>query len=252
MTDVLDRIGDQLERSEQNLWATAHVAETARPGLDRRTRARPRWLQRNLILAMVLVGLSGTAGAIAIAASLSSTAISPQAWVDGHRVTPAVAMSPDQTAHLAILRRPRVASDALPAADVHVFTASPAAGSGPNVALSRSAEGLTGGSAWLIPGNGMICFIFNSPPVGGGATCQPNARITTGRFPVLTSGSMNAPGMTALAGVVPDGVAQVTLNTADDPPRTVPVHENVYLATVRGHLTSVMYQGPNGQVTLNN
>ena len=251
MIDVLDRIGDQLENAERDLWRSA-----ASPRLEGRPRRRfrpRRWSRPRLFVAVALIGVSGAAGGIAIADSLSTTAINPQAWVDGQRVAPEGTIAPDQTANLEILRRPRVASDALPPGDIQLFTDSPAAANGASITLSRRAQGITNGAAWLIPGDGTICFVYDNPPAGGGGTCQPDASLTGGgRFPVETGGSMEAPGLTSVAGVVPDGVTQVTLNTSGGTTVAVPVHENVYLATIHGGLTSVTYAGINGPVTLGN
>jgi hypothetical protein len=250
MTDVLDRIGDQLEHAERELWRST----TPRRVGHRRAWRFPhgRWSRSRLFVVLAVIGVSGTAGGIAIAESLSTTAINPQAWVNGQRVAPEATIAPDQAADLEILRRPRVASDALTPGDVQLLTATPAAANGANVELSRRAQGITNGAAWLIPGDAMICFVYDNPPAGGGGTCQPDASVSNGQFPVETGGSIKAPGMTSVAGVVPDGVPQVTLNISDGTTVTVPVHENVYLATIHGGLTSVTYTGTDGPVTLDN
>ena len=200
---------------------------------------------------VVLVGVGGgSAGGLALAGTFSPGPIDPQAWVDGQRVAPEQAIAPDQSADLAILRRPRVPSDALSAQQISELTDSPTAANGPNPALSRQAQGLTGGSAWVIPGDGMLCFEYDATAVGGGGgTCQPDASISNGDWPVMTGGS--GPGsMTSVAGLVPDGVSQVALKLSDGSTMTVAVHENVYLATVHGGVASVTYTGPNGSVTL--
>ena len=112
MTDVLDRIGDQLEHAERELWRST----TPRRVGHRRAWRFPhgRWSRSRLFVVLAVIGVSGTAGGIAIADSLSTTAINPQAWVNGQRVAPEATIAPDQAADLEILRRPRVASDALP------------------------------------------------------------------------------------------------------------------------------------------
>ena len=210
-----------------------------------------RWLRRPLVLAAVLVGASASAGGLALAGTFNATAENPQAWVDGQVVAPAQAIGPDQSADLAILRRPRVASDALSTQQISELTDSPTAANGPNPALSRQAQGLTGGQAWVIPGDGMICFECQAAGTLGGGTCQPDASIADGQWPIETSSGQAALGVTAVAGLVPDGVAQVTLTLSNGTTQAVAVHENVYLATVHGGVSSLTYTGPNGAVTLN-
>ncbi|MGA2470546.1 MAG: hypothetical protein ABSG64_07640 [Solirubrobacteraceae bacterium] len=226
----------------------ASVAADHRHGARTRVRLRGggRWLRRPLVIVIVLVGASGSLGGLALAGTFSGGTISPQAWIDGQRVVPETTMTPDQTADLEILRRPRVASDALPAADVENLTNSPVAANGPNFDLSRQAQGFTTGAAYLIPGNGMICFVAQ-----GGGTCQPDAIVNTGQV-LMTGGSVQAPGMTSVAGIVPDGVTQVTLNIDGGGTVITPVHENVYMTSISGGLASVTFQGPNGPVTVNN
>lgn len=247
MTEVLDRIGEQLVSAERSLWAGGGVR---RARSSTRTGGAMRfWLRRHLVVGLALIGASGTAAGIAVAASLSDQSISPQDWINGQRVQPEAAIAPDQLSQLGIFRRPRVASDVLPAAEAQALTNSPSAASGVNVELSRSAQGLTTGVAWLIPGDGMICFAYGDSPVGGGGTCQPDAVVTAGQL-VETSGGSTVPGTTVVAGVVPDGVSQVTLNLANGDATSVSVHENVYLTTISGtSLTSVTFVGPNGPET---
>ena len=248
MDDVLDRIGAQLRRAEQ---APPPGVGASPARHSRRWRAR-RWLHRPLVVAVVLVGASGSAGGLALAGTFSGGSIDPQAWVEGQRVTPEAAMTADQTADLEILRRPRVASDALPQADISDYTASPTAANGPNVALSRSAQGFSGGDdAWLVPGNGMICFNYDDPGAGGGGSCGPDAFVNEGRM-LLFGGYTAAHPLEAVGGVVPDGVTQVTLETTQGTTITVPVHENVYIATLSGMFASMTFQGPNGPVTVSN
>jgi|HubBroStandDraft_6_1064221.scaffolds.fasta_scaffold325411_2 hypothetical protein len=246
MNDPFEILHDELVRV-----ATAH-AMPIRPHVGLPTRSpssRRRFPRRSLVLAIVLVGASASVGGLALAGTFSQTAEDPQAWVNGQRVALEQAIPPDQSADLAILRRPRVASDALSAQQVSELTNSPTAANGPNPALSREAQGLTGGSAWVIPGDGMICFEYDATAAGGGGTCQPNASITNNDWPVMTGGSGSG-GMTSVAGLVPDGVSQVALKLGDGSTETVAVHENVYLATVNGGVASVTYTGPNGTVTL--
>ena len=160
-------------------------------------------------------------------------------------------MTPDQTAELGILRRPRVASDALSQAQVSNYTDSPDAAFGPNPSLSRRAEGFNAGAAWLIPGNGNICFEAHYPVAGGGGTCGTDANINAGRVAIFGF-SQSAPGLLGLAGVVPDGVSTVTVTPVDGPPQTLTVYENVYMTEIALGGFTASFTGPNGPVTIDN
>ncbi len=214
--------------------------------------ASPRsWRGLAAIAGVTVLCASGAVAGMAAAGVYSQTPNDPQAWVEGQRVQPEPAVAPDQTAFLGILRRPRVASDVLPAGQAQTFTDSPAAANGPNVDLSRSVQGLPSGSAWVVPGDDRICLLFDIQPSGGGGTCQPDAEVQAGQFPVLTASSPGrAPGVTSVAGVVPDGVAVVTVHLYGGATVEVTVHENVYLAAVHGGVQSVSFQGPSGPITL--
>lgn len=239
--------GAEMESASGCETVSFGTAPRARTRALRGTRRRP---GARLLFGVTIVALSGAFAGLALAGTLGGETISPQQWVEGRRVTPEPTMTPGQASQLGILRRPRVASDALPAAEARLLTDSPAAANGANPALSRRVKGLPSGAAWLIPGNdGRICFLTQNPPAGGGGTCQTGPEMASGRV-VLTGGSRRAPGMTAVEGVVPDGVATVTINIVGGGSVTVPVHENVYMTTIRGGLQSVSFDGPNGEMTV--
>ena len=246
MNDPFEILHDELVRVAT---APGALATRSRKRSPRRPRSSRRF-GRPLLLAIVLVGASASAGGLALAGTFSQTAENPQAWVNGQRVAAEQTIPPDQSADLGILRRPRVASDALSPLQISELTDSPTAANGPNPALSRQAQGLTGGSAWVVPGDGMICFEYDATAVGGGGggTCQPDASVSNGDWPPMTSGSGSG-GWTSVGGLVPDGVSQVALKLSDGSTETVAVHENVYLATVNGGIASITYTGPNGTVT---
>ncbi|MGH2884970.1 MAG: hypothetical protein ACRDPA_20085, partial [Solirubrobacteraceae bacterium] len=195
-----------VEEIGEALYAAAVEAD-GRPVALRWLRGLGRYGRPALVAAIVALGLGASAGGLALAGTFSPAPINPQAWVNGQRVQPEQAIAPDQSAALSILRRPRVASDALPPGDT-TLTNSPAASNGANPDLSRRAQGIIDGNAWVIPGDGMICLLFDAPGAGGG-TCQTDSSVSD--WPPVTSGSARAPGMTTVAGLVPDGVPQVTL-----------------------------------------
>ncbi|MGA3361331.1 MAG: hypothetical protein ABSD82_04810 [Solirubrobacteraceae bacterium] len=86
------------------------------------------------------------------------------------------------------------------------------------------------------------------PVAGGGETCQPDATVSEGRM-MAVGGNESAPGLSGVAGVVPDGVNTVTITPSNGPAQTVPVHDNVYMAELGGGF-SVSFTGPDGPVTV--
>jgi hypothetical protein len=235
-----------------------------------RWRGRGRTLSRPLAVAITLVGVSGSLGGLALAGTFNAGTISPQAWMSGQRVTPEAAPTPDQTANLAILQQPAAASDALPAYYVQVLTNTPAGGSeGANVTLARRAYGLPDGeAAWAIPANdGLICLVAadaqalqqasepaSAPPIhiAGAAdavTCQADTTITTGWPLTYGHGSGDPPGEDFTAGIVPNGVFQITIRVAGGTTTTFPVHDNVWMGYIPGAPDSESFTGPNGPVT---
>jgi len=246
MNDPFEVLHDELVRVAT---APAALATRQRVGSLRRSRSSPR-VRRSLVLAAVLVGASASAGGLALAGTFSQTAENPQAWVNGQRVAPEQAIPPDQSTDLGILRRPRVASDALSQAQIAGYTNTPDAAYGPNPALSRRAEGFTAGAAFLIPGQGNICFEARYPVAGGGGICGSDSSFNAGRA-MMVGFSESAPGLVGVAGVVPDGVSNVAVTPVNGPTQTLQVHENVYMTEVPHGDFSVSFDGPNGPVTLN-
>ena len=267
MSDPFDILHDELVRVAAHPHSRLTAERRSRGAL---MRARPRrWLRRPLILAIVLAGASASAGGLALAGTFSGGTINPQAWVDGQRVQPEAAMTADQTA-IAILHRPRVASDALYPYDSQVFTNSPAGGAaGVTVSLSRRVQGLTSGAAWVIPANdGVICLVAENaqglaqdeepgplpathvPGASGVTYCAPASQVNTG-WNVTYANTSNIPGWDYTAGIVPDRVSQVTVTAADGTTMSLPVHDNVWMGAVPGTPVSVTFNGPNGPVTSN-
>lgn len=246
----------------------AIVARRAEASPRRRPRLR-RW-SRGIVAGVAVVCVSGTAGGLALAGTFSGGTINPQAWVDGQRVQPETTLTPDQTASLPILSRPRVASDALDPYDSQVFTNSPAASNGVNVSLSRRVQGFTSGAAWVVPGNaGTVCLVaenaqalaMNSEPgpwmqhtrvagANGATGCTTDSAISAG-WSAGYGGTSQTPGMTFTAGFVPDGVTQVSVTVSGGTTVSLPAYENVYMGELPGAPSTVTFTGPNGPGTLN-
>jgi hypothetical protein len=277
MSDFFDRLVEEIVSSPHapdSHGAARAVAATQRARFKRSALARTR-SGRRLLVAIALLCVSGTVGGLALAGTFGGQRISPQQWVNGQRVRPAVAITPAQSAKLGILRRPRVASDALLPWDAFSATHTPMAANGVNPSLSRRAEGFASGAAWVIPGNGTICLIAvnvqglamaSEQLAPGSTTPSPVARIhgadgATGcttdsnaakGWSAGTGGTHESPGMTFTAGIVPDDVTAVTVSLAGGGPLSLPVHENVYMAEVHGWPSSVSFTGPAGPVTIGN
>jgi len=263
MSDVFERIGGQLARAERDLWLAAHPPAGARDRRERRSRRR--WVRRHFVLVAALVAASGTAGGIALANALGgSTPTDSQYLYRGQHALPETAMTAEQTANLAVLRRPRTAADAIPPGAKFISDPAAAMGigeDGANLALSRLAQQTNGISAWVVPADdGLVCLIVaaaaaNSPYQSGGPSCAPATAASTSAQHACDGPDCNdtyRPGETATdgdlqastfagrdsrlpgywAGVVPDGVSAVTLHVYGGASETVPVHNNVYIAAV--------------------
>jgi hypothetical protein len=253
-----------VEELGAQLYAAASTRSRRWLGRRPRSPRRARWLP---VALFVLVGASATMGGLAAAGTLGGGTIGPQAWVDGQRVQPEAAPTPDET-QLAILRRPRTAADALDAYDSQVFTNTPAAGDGVNVDLSRRVSGVSSGAAWVVPGNGgTICLVaenaqgleMNSEPgpwdhhtrvpgANGSTACTTIEAIDAGWIAGYGFTSQT-PGMSFTGGIVPDGVATVTVALSGGTQVTEVVHDNTWFAEVAGTPVSVSFTGPDGPVT---
>jgi len=273
MSDFFDRLIDEIVHSapapSSHATLTPVVAGMRRV---RFTRPRP---GRRLLVGVALLCLPGTLGGLALAGTFGGQRISPQQWVDGQRVQPEVAVTSAQSAHLGILRRPRVASDALLPADAFSVTHTPMAANGVNPSLSRRVEGFASGAAWVIPGNGMVCLMASNaqglamvserlppgsamprriarvPGANGAAGCATDSNASKG-WSAGTGGTSESPGMIFTAGIVPDGVSSVTVRLASGGSLSLPVHENIYMAEIHGWPSSVSFTGPTGIVTIGN
>ncbi len=239
MTDVLDQITRDLRRAESVLHAhrTSPLRRSVAFRLVRLRRASPRRLGVAGAAALVVA----TGGGIAVGAALGGSVVpESQYYYHGQRAIPEAAPTPDQTAELGILRRPRTTGDVLPAGVAAVAAANYGVGGyGANLDLSQLAQDAGGAAAWVIPANeGFVCLDVAGvatntfPPVG--LACVPDTAIDQGALWVADSAGPLA-GSTRqwlLAGVVPDGVSAVTITLTAGATLSVPVVNNVYLVTL--------------------
>jgi hypothetical protein len=162
------------------------------------------------------------------------------------------AISADQARSFAILRRPRLEGDQLPGGG-EMFARGGLGRRGLNPALARRATTQIG-DVWVVPGNGHIALL------AGGATCT-RTEIVANQGLVMWGSSVGRRPDVVAHGLVPDGVAEVTLFAAGEPlrclepgakPRLVPVplavKENVYGAVLPGGFLSGRFSGPSGTV----
>jgi hypothetical protein len=220
---------------------------------------RARTLRRHggLLVAGALGALATVSVSLALASVEDSTPVPSGAYEAGTLAPLASTVDPADQAAFGILRRAVSAGDAVSAAQAQAASSDSFSGMfGANVALARRANGLGAlGDAWVVPGDGSICLIAEGN-VGavddalGGAACEADAGATVGQLEMVAA-SEGAPGTLLVVGVVPDGVASVSLTLADGTTQTLSVNDNVYMAEVQGGASpEVDFAGPDGAVSL--
>lgn len=168
---------------------------------------------RRLLTAALVTGLA-TAGAVGVVGQATAGDAPGPSPASPTAVPPApiATIQPDQAKTLRVFRRPRTASDALPAAAV---PAASTARYGRNPRLSRAIDTPTG-TGWVVPGDNVLCLIVPDPIDGYGTSCAPTAVVEREG---LTVGLVGADSSTAVT-LVPDGA---TVTTTDDADRTTAV-----------------------------
>jgi len=192
--------------------------------------------------AAVALGAAAVTAGVALASSGSAISAGDATVADGPTIGAPVSqissVAPDQAAAIGLLARPLGPGDAM----TDAMVASQSSGGlvsayGINPALARRAGGLADGGAWVIPGNGAICFAAYGNAGGvadanGGESCDTASDAIAGHEAMIAS-SQRAPGWLLVAGLVPDGVQSVTLTFADGSDETLPVSDNVYLTELQ-------------------
>jgi len=216
---------------------------------------------RTAVVASVVAAVMAASLSVALADTLSSGSVSPQAFNAGARATPVATADPADAAAFGILRQPVVAADAIPAAMMPPNDATndePSVGMmGANYALARKTTGLGGaGEAWVIPGDGVLCLrasasFQRTPNALGGEVCTSDKAALAGQLQALSGSPVNVPGIMLVTGLVPDGVTSVSATLADGQTQTVAVHNNVYMLEVAGPVSpTISFSDASGQVTL--
>jgi hypothetical protein len=216
-------------------------------------------------LGLTLACAAGVAGASIGAASTASAAICLPPPETTSEATPSTTL----LSAIGVLRRPKTTSDVLPPLGPGAPSFGRALGEGIYVNYVRLARVVAGTSFYVVPvakGTGLHCTTHE-----GVGLVTTNA-IGTGAGGVETVSELRSKGLGASDwldgngveyGIVPDGVAKVTLRYPGRPRRhssvTVPVIENVFVANVPhalpGHRVSVepslvVWRAKNGR-TLN-
>lgn len=150
-------------------------------------------------------------------------------------------VSVEQAESFAILRRPRIESDRLPAGHGETFEGGLIGRCGLNPDLARRAVTQLG-EVWVVPGSGYIALVV------GGIVCDRTP--VAARQGMVTWTSDSGALQDLVHGLVPDGVSEVCLRAANDASTTVAVNDNVYGTVLDGHLRSVRFVGPAGTVDL--
>lgn len=146
----------------------------------------------------------------------------------------------EQKEKFGIFRRPQRASDQIATSVPQLVYGRSGVSTtkyGTNVALART---VSGGPDFplksriqLIPGRDFICVrIPYGPGPAAGAGCDRTAAVEAGySLTLLSEGSSQADGETLIVGLVPDGIKEVTVVSADGQ-QSVPVNDNVYTTSV--------------------
>lgn len=119
-----------------------------------------------------------------------------------------------------------------------------------NIDLARRVRAPRGIGAWIVPGRDQICLITTDPAgerFGFSVDCQGLAQTTRGELSAeWVAGDDPAEGKSTIIGVVPDGVAEVTIRERNGSQRSIPVQSNAYMVE-GGRPTTVSFSGAGGR-----
>jgi hypothetical protein len=175
-------------------------------------------------------------GAIAIAGDEGAEP-APVPEAQAAQAEPVTAVPEEQADQIRQLERPRTGDDALPDRWSDKLTEGDEADEhwGANPDLSRR----TGPGVWVMPGDGYVCLANTTPGEGNlGFGCATPEDVERG---LLAPTDVDANGNGVLTGVLPDGVAEVTLVAKDGSTRSVPVERNTYRAAIDANLKEVRF-----------
>jgi hypothetical protein len=214
------------------------MSVTGVPGRPSSRRVRP--IVRTLLIGAVAFG----AGAAATAAAPGGGA-GTQTAGDFAPEAPVSAVPAAESASFGVLRRAQGAADAFGPATV---AATPA---GANPALARSVavptSSLSAGRVWVMPADDAICLRVVDPLGGDGWVCSTTSDAVAGRLIGAMRSSTGDTGPAFVHGLVPDGVAEVTVTGPTGGTVDVPVTDNVYATTIPATPATVTYTPSDAQ-----
>lgn len=189
-------------------------------------------------LAAAIASIAGSAGATE---ALAPAAPAPPAPADpqAHGSQPIAAADSAQVALLGVLRRDAEPGDAVPdGVRAHIAQAlTPDVGA--NASLARRAlRTALGEDLYVVPGRGWVCLASS----GGVAGCAPTDQIALGYAVTL----QRIPSGLRLGGLVPDGVASVTIRGAAGESATATAEGNAWRADVAFEPASVAWSRDRG------
>jgi hypothetical protein len=151
---------------------------------------------------------------------------------------PVTGIEAEQADQIGQLRRGRTTDDALP--ERWRETVRDDENFGANPSLSRR----TAPGVWIVPGDDHVCVANSTPDDGGlGFGCATPEDVDRGQ---LAPSDVDANGNGIVTGVLPDGVAEVTLVDRDGSTRTVAVDRNTYRAAIDAHLKEIRFTDADG------
>jgi hypothetical protein len=200
--------------------------------------------RRVALAAASLTALLCVSGGVGLAVSDESSPSGPVPPTS--EAPPASSTAAALAESVALMRRSRTASDAIPASPPVVFSQA----SGANLELARRVAGDQGAEAWVVPGSGSTCILARLQQYRiGGAVRTTTTGARMGELDVQSASSL-LPGAELVAGLVPDGVSSVTMELADGTMLSASVHENVYLALIHGAVISMSALTPQGSISI--
>jgi len=163
-------------------------------------------------------------------------------------VAPASGVDAQLALRFDVLDRSRAAQDVMPPAVAGAIGPGAVGRFGANPDLSRKGAARGNAAVFVVPGRDAVCLAIKDGPDGGGAGCAAAADADGGNL--LTSVSeqpADGPLHVVVAGLVPDGVATVTLTTRDGDSHQAAVNGNTFLFELSSQVPdAVSWDGPDG------
>lgn len=199
-------------------------------------------INRKILLAGACALACATGGgAIAIAGDEGAEP-APVPEAEAAEAQPVTEVPAEQAEQIAQLDREQTADDSLPPTWEEELTEGDDADElwGANPDLARR----TGPGVWVMPADGYVCLANTTPGEGNlGFSCATPDDVERG---LLAPTDVDANGNGIVTGVLPDGVAEVTLVDKDGTTRTAPVERNTYRAAIDANLKEVRFTDTHG------